>query len=85
MRSHISKALSGERMAARDRNADLTGFASNWSMPHGLSVPHWKRMGWASEMRVLCSAGDNAGHTDTGTGYVDQATGIIAESGETRQ
>ncbi len=52
VRSHISKALSGERMAARDRNADLTGFASNWSMPPGLSVPHWKRMGWASEMRV---------------------------------
>ncbi|MEN8564014.1 hypothetical protein V7J57_27980, partial [Escherichia coli] len=24
VRSHISKALSGERMAARDRNADLT-------------------------------------------------------------
>lgn len=28
------------------------GFASNWSMLPGLSVPHWKRMGWASEMRV---------------------------------
>lgn len=45
VRSHISKALSGERMAARDRNADLAWIDSNWSMPPGLSVPHWKRMG----------------------------------------
>lgn len=72
-------------MAARDRNADLTWIRQQLVDAAGLSVPHWKRMGWASEMRVLCSAGDNAGHTDTGTGYVDQATGIIAESGETRQ
>ncbi len=53
VRSHISKALSGERMAARDRNADLTSDspATGRCRP-GLSVPHWKRMGWASEMRV---------------------------------
>lgn len=52
VRSHISKALSGERMAARDRNADLTRIRQQLVDAAGLSVPHWKRMGWASEMRV---------------------------------
>ncbi len=36
-------------------------------------------MGWASEMRVPLLRRRQCGHTDTGTGYVDQATGIIAE------
>ncbi len=47
VRSHISKALSGERMAARDRNADLAWIRQQLSfeMPPGLSVPHWKRVG----------------------------------------
>ena len=38
-----------------------------------------------AEVIARYQGGDNAGHTDTGTGDVDQATGIIAESGETRQ
>ena len=52
VRSHISKALSGERMQPVTEMPIWPGFASNWSMLPGLSVPHWKRMGWASEMRV---------------------------------
>ncbi len=85
VRSHISRALSGERMAARDRNADLAWIRQQlvdaaWFVratleAHGMSVGN----------ESPCSAGDNAGHTDTGTGDVDQATGIIAESGETGQ
>lgn len=46
VRSHISKALSGERMGQPVTEMPIwPGLDSNWSMPPGLSVPHWKRMG----------------------------------------
>lgn len=52
VRSHISKALSGERMAARDRNADLAWIRQQLVDAAWLSVPHRKPMGWALEMRI---------------------------------